>query len=323
MPAGLAARRFPGWLKTVLGLLVVAGTLLFLVNRLVRDWNRVPWSDIHLNYPLLLAAFGVALFVYLPLFGVNWRVLLRSLGVRLPLLDSIAILCVSQLGKYIPGKVWFALGRIYLARRRGVPEAGTVVSTLMETGFALLSAALLFGLSLLLLPSGTVPGRTYLAFLVIPPCLVLIYPPVLSRFINWLLARLKRPRVEINLTLARVLAVVGLYILMWLAQGIGFYLLVNSFYRLPLDRLPMLVGGYAIAWILGFLSLITPAGLGVREGILTFALRFVMPEPVAIIAALLARVWITVAEVAAAAVMTPLLRKRLTLPALEPAPPAG
>ncbi|MFO7675274.1 MAG: YbhN family protein [bacterium] len=310
MLTGSGRRPLAAWLRTAVGLVVVAAALYFLAGRLVRDWGRVPWADIRFNYLFLAAAFAVVFFVYLPLFGVNWRFLLRSLGARLSLLDSVAILCVSQMGKYVPGKVWFALGRIYLARRRGVPEAATAVSAVMETGFALLSAILLFGVSLLLMPPGQVPGRAWLAFVLVPPCLVAIWPPVLSRLINWLLARLKQPRVEISLALGETLAIVGLYILMWLAQGIGFYLLVNSFYRLTPARLPVIVGGYALAWILGFVSLVTPAGLGVREGILTFALRFVMPEPIAIIAALLGRVWITLAEVLAAAAMAPFVRRR-------------
>ncbi|MFO7637974.1 MAG: lysylphosphatidylglycerol synthase transmembrane domain-containing protein [bacterium] len=301
--------RFPGWLKVTLGLAIAAGAMYFLVGRLVRDWGKVPWDELRFNYPLLAAAFAVVLFIYLPLFAINWRILLRTMGERLSLRDSLSILCVSQMGKYVPGKVWFALGRIYLAQRLGIPGAKTAVSMLMETGFALLSAILLFSLSLLLLPAGTVPGRTWLALLLIPPCLVAICPPVLSRLINWLLARLKRPQVEIRLGFGRVLAVLGLYLLIWLAQGMGFYLLISSFYPLGIEQLPLVVGGYALAWILGFLSLVTPAGLGVREGILTFALRFAMPEPVAIIAALLGRVWITLAEVLAAAVLAPLLRR--------------
>ncbi|HDQ99436.1 MAG TPA: flippase-like domain-containing protein [candidate division WOR-3 bacterium] len=307
-PAGRASR-FPGWLKVALGLAIAAGAMYFLISRLVRDWDKVPWDELQFNYPLLAAAFAVVLFVYLPLFAVNWRILLRTMGERLSLRDALSVLCVSQMGKYVPGKVWFALGRIYLAQRRGVPGAKTAVSMLMETGFALLSAILLFGLSLLLLPAGSVPGRTWLALLLIPPCLVAIYPPVLSRLINWLLARLKRPQVEIRLGFGRILAVLGLYLLMWLTQGVGFYLLIASFYPLGPERLPLVIGSYALAWILGFLSLVTPAGLGVREGILTFALRFAMPEPVAIIAALLGRVWITLAEALAAAAMAPLLRR--------------
>jgi uncharacterized membrane protein YbhN (UPF0104 family) len=48
--------------------------------------------------------------------------------------------------------------------------------------------------------------------------------------------------------------------------------------------------------MVGFLSLITPAGLGVREATMTLTLKYYVPEPVGIIATLLARIWATVVE---------------------------
>jgi len=295
--------RFPVWLRVILGVIVVGATFYFLIGRLVADWNKVPWQDIHLNVPLLVIAFIVLLLGYIPVFGLTWKVLLAGLGAKLPAVKAIAIIAVSQLGKYVPGKVWFTLGRIYLAKRHGIPESKSAVSAFMEIGFALLTALMLFAVSLLFLPAGRAPAQAYLAFVLVPLCLLIIYPPLLRRIVNFILRRLRQPAIDIRLSFGRIAALVGLYLSMWLAQGLGFFILINSFYRIPMAELPVVVGGYALAWILGFLVLISPAGLGVREGIMTFALRLIMPEPVAIIAALLGRVWITVAEVLAAGIM--------------------
>lgn len=303
-PASRPRIRIPAWLRITLGVLVVGITFYFLVGRLVADWNKIPWQDIHLNVPLLVIAFAILLFGYIPVFGLTWKVLLAGLGEKLPAVKAVAIIAVSQLGKYIPGKVWFTLGRIYLAKRHGIPESKSAVSALMEIGFALLTALILFALTILLLPRGQAPVQVYLTFILVPLCLLVIYPPVLRRIVNFILRRLRQPVIDIRLSFGRIAALVGLYLSMWLAQGIGFFVLINSFYRLSFAQLPVVVGGYSLAWILGFLVLISPAGLGIREGILTFALRLIMPEPVAIIAALLGRVWITVAEVLAAGIMT-------------------
>jgi hypothetical protein len=286
--------RIPAWLRITLGIVVVGVTFYFLIGRLVADWNKVPWQDIHLNVPLLVIAFTILLLGYIPVFGLTWKVLLSGLGEKLPAVKAIAIIAVSQLGKYIPGKVWFTLGRIYLAKRHGIPESKSAVSAL----------------TILLLPRGVAPAQVYLAFVLVPLCLLVIYPPVLRRIVNFVLRRLRQPVVDIRLSFGRIAALVGLYLSMWLAQGIGFFVLINSFYQLPFAQLPVVVGGYSLAWILGFLVLISPAGLGIREGILTFALRLIMPEPIAIIAALLGRVWITVAEVLAAGIMAFFLKSR-------------
>jgi glycosyltransferase 2 family protein len=49
----------------------------------------------------------------------------------------------------------------------------------------------------------------------------------------------------------------------------------------------------------GYLSFITPSGLGVREGVLTALLALVYPLPVAIVASLLFRLMCTLGEFAA------------------------
>jgi uncharacterized membrane protein YbhN (UPF0104 family) len=303
-------RRFPGWLKNLLGVVVVVLTLYFLVGRLVRDWHQIPWSTLRVNYALLAGAFGIFFFAYIPLYGLMWKVLLAGLGERISLFNATSVLGVSQIGKYIPGKLWFALGRIYLAKKHGISEAKTAVSVLMETGFALLTAVLLFGLAAAFLPRYGFPRQVYLSLLLIPLCLVVIYPPVLNRVISYLLRRLNQPVFNITLSWGHIAAVAGLYVLMWLVQGIGCFALIGSFFPLTMAKLPMLVGGYAISWILGFVVLISPAGLGIREGVFSFALKLIVPEPVAIISALMSRVWLTVAEGLTALFFTLLLRLR-------------
>jgi uncharacterized membrane protein YbhN (UPF0104 family) len=284
------------WLQFTLGLLVVAGSFYLLGGRLLRDWHQIPWNEIHLNPPLLALAFGIMFFVWTPLYGLTWKVLLSALGERISLLNSMSVLAVSQMGKYIPGKLWYTVGRMYLARRHGVNEAKTAVSALMETGFSLLGAVVLFGVAVLFLPKSTVPAKTYLAFGLVPFCIIAIYPPVLNRITRIALRLFRQPSFDIGIPFGRLLGILALYVAMWVVQGVGCYVLIRAFYPLPVAKLPMIVGGFALSWILGFVVLISPAGLGVREGVFTFALRLVLPEPVAIISALMSRVWITGAE---------------------------
>ena len=279
----------------------------FLGDRLAHDWHKIPWQEIRLSIPLLISAFLV-MFAWMAVYGLTWKVLLKGLGERISLYNSVSVLAVSQVGKYIPGKLWFTVGRMYLAKKLGISEAKTAVSTAMELALSLLGAVILFGFAVALIPQGIVPSRVYLAFLLIPFCIVAVYPPILNRVTGFILKRLHQPVFEVRMTFVRLLAVLGLFVLMWVIEGLGCYILIRSFYPIELSRLPMVAGAFALSWILGFIVLISPAGLGVREGIFTFALRLVMPEPVAIIAALLSRVWITVTEGLLALIFTLLPR---------------
>lgn len=300
-------RRISGLLRFTVGAAVAVACFWFLGSRLAHDWHKIPWHGIRLSVPFLCSAFLV-MFAWMFMYGLTWKVLLAGLGEHISVFNSTSVLAVSQIGKYIPGKVWFTVGRMYLGKKHGVNEAKTAVSTVMEIAMSLLGAVILFGLAVVLVPRGIIPARAYLAFLLIPFCVVAVYPPILTRITGYVLRKLHQPVFEIRMTFRQLLGILGLYVLMWIVQGIGCYLLVRSFYPVDLTRLPMVAGAFALSWILGFIVLISPAGLGIRESIFTFALRLVVPEPVAIIAALLSRVWITGSEGLLALVFTLLPR---------------
>ena len=67
-------------------------------------------------------------------------------------------------------------------------------------------------------------------------------------------------------------------------------------------KLPIILSLYPFAWSIGFLSLITPGGLGVREGVLSLFLTTCLPSVTATLVALLSRLWIIVIEVILAAI---------------------
>jgi hypothetical protein len=91
------------------------------------------------------------------------------------------------------------------------------------------------------------------------------------------------------------------YAAYWAVTGLAFAALVASAYRLAPGDVPLVVAAYAAAYAVGFLSLLTPAGLGVREGVLVIALAPVLPAGPALVVALVSRVWTMLAELAGAA----------------------
>ena len=62
--------------------------------------------------------------------------------------------------------------------------------------------------------------------------------------------------------------------------------------------------------MIGFLSLLTPSGLGVREGILALLLAQVFAAPLPTVIAIVARLWMVLAELLGAGVALVLWRKR-------------
>jgi uncharacterized membrane protein YbhN (UPF0104 family) len=73
-----------------------------------------------------------------------------------------------------------------------------------------------------------------------------------------------------------------------------------------LRLVPVVTASVALATVAGFVVAVLPGGLGVREGVLMYALAPAMGEDLAVVAALVLRlVWVA-AELVAAAILLPL-----------------
>jgi glycosyltransferase 2 family protein len=77
-----------------------------------------------------------------------------------------------------------------------------------------------------------------------------------------------------------------------------------------LGLVPVVIASVALATVAGFVVAVLPGGLGVREGVLMSALAPALGSDRSVVAALMLRlVWVA-AELAAALVLVPVLRRR-------------
>jgi uncharacterized membrane protein YbhN (UPF0104 family) len=128
----------------------------------------------------------------------------------------------------------------------------------------------------------------------------MLHPRVLNGLLNLALRLLKREPIVLSLRYSDILLVTIAWCASWFVAGCAFYVMLLALWpATPLAALPICIGIYAIAWDFGFVTFITPSGLGFRElaiGVLfTLALASVPGGIVAVIA-LLSRVVSTFAE---------------------------
>ncbi|MEP6692041.1 MAG: hypothetical protein ABJD07_12855, partial [Gemmatimonadaceae bacterium] len=89
----------------------------------------------------------------------------------------------------------------------------------------------------------------------------------------------------------------------WLAYGVAFALFSRALLTEPHRALPGVllpyIAVYACAYVIGYLFLPAPAGLGVREGVLVAGMTALglATEPEAIVIAFASRLWLTMLEV--------------------------
>jgi hypothetical protein len=228
--------------------------------------------------------------------GLVWGRMVADLGGgRLHPWVAIQIFLLANLGRYVPGKLWQVAGLVLLAKRRGVPGTVATGAAILGHGLSLGAATLVGGVvfhrSTLV---GGVPGWVVVGAVAAALALACT-PPVFHRLAStW--ARLTgwelRPS---DLSPGDTARWVSLFILIWLAYGAAFFLFAKSFgVEGPLFSIGP---AFVAAYVIGYVAVFAPAGIGVREVAIVGLLAPTVGTAAATGLAIVARLWITVVEV--------------------------
>jgi hypothetical protein len=136
----------------------------------------------------------------------------------------------------------------------------------------------------------------------VPVGLVMLHPALVTRGVNLALRLTDQAETELSWSYGYLLGQLALWVGFWLWNGVAYHFLIRSLDSSPLPNVVVLAGVFSIAWVAGFLSLVTPSGLGIMEGALTFLLSFYFPVHVATIIALWTRVARTASDLVCAAI---------------------
>ncbi|MFH1637252.1 MAG: lysylphosphatidylglycerol synthase domain-containing protein [Candidatus Woesearchaeota archaeon] len=229
------------------------------------------------------------------LFALGWRLILKELGYSLGVRKALHIKFVSDIVRFLPGKLWYFARRAQMAKKEKVPYAITVYSVLLESLFGILASSLLFLVALLYLGS-KVPSYIVLIALCVPLLYVVMNPKTINWIVNKGLKRFGRDPMELGMSVKGLLLITLFFLFTFSLAGIGFYFMANAVYSLPVSKLPLAAAVFLGSWVIGYFGIITPAGLGVREGALSFFLSFFMPVSIAILVSVVSRVWFMVGE---------------------------
>lgn len=250
--------------------------------------------------PGTLALASLATVGNLLLAGAMWRAALSDLGSRLPLAVAARVYFVGQIGKYLPGSLWPVIMQAELGSDHGVPRRRTATATAVALLFAIASGFLVVLGSLPLAPEA-LPDDVRWAVLLLVPLAVLLHPRVFARLADTALRRLGREPLERGISLRGTSAAVAWGVGSWAFAGLQVWALAIPL-GAPRDlrTAALCVGGYALAWAMGFLVVIAPAGAGAREVALFAVLSTVLGRGEVVVVVLLSRVLFTVADLLAA-----------------------
>jgi hypothetical protein len=273
----------------------VAFALALLVLASRAAWSEAAAADLRFRAGTASLAVGS---LFLTLLGVIalWRLLLADLGVALGYGPAVQLWSFSNLGRYLPGKLWQVVGLVVVSRDLGAPPGVTVTGGVLALGLMIGTGA---AVGLLTLPEA-LRGLGWASILVAGLAGALAVPAVWPGVIGWGVRRLPaslgcagtRP-----LGRRTWLRLVGLFVLAWIAHGASFLQFASAFGDVRWTDLPACTGAYVLAHVTGLVAVFAPGGIGVREGLLARLLA--SDGPVGLPAhavAVAARLWSIAAE---------------------------
>lgn len=228
------------------------------------------------------AALTLAAGLVLPL---AWRHLLAAYGWPIGRARAIRAWCLSQATRYLPSGVVAVASRLSLTAAEGVPRSVAAASLALET-VLLVGWASLVGAAFI--PSSVVPlGLRVL--LGVGAATGLLTLPWTLRGIGARLARVP-PLAPSALQTRQLIESVALFGLNTALRAGRFLALAAALLPITVADVPLLVGAAYAGVVAGMVG-ITPAGIGVREGVIAAVLadRFNLADAAAL--AVLLRAW--------------------------------
>lgn len=248
-------------------------------------------------YPAAFAVSVAALLAKSLLMPVKWHYLLNAEGRPLGFVKTGKIFYLSQISSYIPGGVWQYLEMGYRAARDGkdLEEVAHSIAFLhgVTVTSALFYALVAAGIAFPAYRAATFIGAAGLFVI------TLLSPEVVEAVKDRLGDAVSLSPYQPSRTVLAKLFALSLFI--WLINGAFFYFLTASFVSIPAGLFLPVSAIFAVSWAAGFLVLVVPGGLGVREGSIVYLLSNLVPMPAVLAATAAARVLMLAAEVAMAA----------------------
>lgn len=303
-PPGAGRARLLTALSAAVGVAVLVLGVVLVADR----WDEVSAALARIGWVaalacLLLTTAGVVAT------GECWRAWLTSLGGTPAASTAHRVFYVTQAGKYVPGSLWPVLAQAVLARRYGVPRPAMVGAA---TLFLLLHTVTGAVVGVVGVGAGLASRWAWLVVPVVVGGVLVLLPPVLGRLLR-ALARWRPSLATASPGWSATGRAVALMMLAWACYGVATWVLLRPLGPGP-EGLPLAVGGYALAWVVGFLAFAAPAGVGAREAVLVAVLGPLVGVSAALSVALVSRVALTVADLGLAAASAGVLRRREPFP---------
>ncbi|MBS1887379.1 MAG: flippase-like domain-containing protein [Actinobacteria bacterium] len=248
----------------------------FLVLTVISQWSEIQREGVHFHVLWLIPALIILVFYYV-LAAFGWDLVLRSLGYRIGFGRAQVAWGQPLLARYVPGSVLYVLGRVLLSEKAGVPRRISLASIVYEQAISATSAIVVAAYFIIKHPD--LQGDTWRwgVLLLIPLAVLVLHPKVFGRLSKKLLGAFGRDPLPVVMGLRDVIALIVYYSLIWIVVAFGIYSVARSVTYIPYEDILLVGSAQAIGYFAALVTLVAPAGLGVRDAAFAWAVKAALP----------------------------------------------
>jgi len=258
-------------LKFLIGWPLAILALVFLIKIAIPKFSIVQ-EKIH-SANLILVLLAVILFIlYFLLRSFLWKMILDYKGHKLSFKKTAYLWGFSEFKRYIPGNIWSFLSRVSLFADTGMDKKIVGLALLDEIQLIIASSTIIsiFALPLILTTTGEQVKELLLGLFIV----ITIYTVIVSYIYKkrtkqgTFLSNIYLP----NYTLSQKITLTLVSVSTFFIFGFATFIACLSITSFNLSLSLILSSFFVFALLVGYLSFITPMGLGVREGVVTIGL---------------------------------------------------
>jgi hypothetical protein len=248
----------------------------FLVLTVINDWSEIKSEGVHFHVLWLIPALIILLGYYV-LAAYGWDLILRSLGYRIGFGQAQVAWGQPLLARYVPGSILYILGRVLLSEKVGIPRRITVASIVYEQAISATSAIVVAAYFIIKHPDLQDLPERWAVLLLIPLAILILSPKVFGPLSTKALRAFGRDPLPVVMSLRDVVALIVYFSLIWLLIAFGIYSVARSVTYIPYSDILLVGSAQAIGYFAALVTLVAPAGLGVRDAAFAWAVKAALP----------------------------------------------
>jgi len=264
-------KRFATYVGSILAVLSVC----YLIFTFIQDFENLPQPNIDPLWLFTVAATSTLFIVNNILGAIAWHRLMYLCGASTELLTVFYVYLTSQAAKYFPGNVAHQIGRVAMAKHMGFPIKSVLLSMTLEVCFSAAVGAVI------IIPTTSFDRVSELGLNIEhAKFLIALFTVILVIVLSIFITRRQICGANPKLNFLRIFlislfplfqALFCLFIPFLICGGI-IVIISKFFFGLSGISFWKSSGIFALAWIMGFITPGAPAGIGIREIVLTFLL---------------------------------------------------